>query len=224
MKRLLIYASLFSLTSCVYPYYTQKRLVNDRSFTANSNADVPLVASFHFSAGQVRGSKRVISDTLELSIKMDSMIATTLKEYAFSLDSLVNDANLAVLIDPSLRWNRRRLIEFLRKQSFDNNTLVPIVCYNVSLEAEKSGGGGIGPIYETGNDRYHIVRDVYVAFYQDEKLRFLQRAIRFDEKIVPAGTPITHEFPQAVLDTLMHMALEPLLKQMDKNAAKQQKQ
>lgn len=216
MNRLIIYVSLFFLSSCVYPYYTQKRLVNDRSLKVMSHAKVVDVSSFHFSAGQVRGSKRIISDTLELTERMDSMIKVSLKDYSFSIEGLVNDADLAILIDPSLRWNRKRLIEFLRAQSFDGNTLLPIVCYNVSLEAEKSGGGGIGPIYETGNDRYHIAQQVYIAYYGNEKLMYLRNISRWDEKIVPAGTPITHEFPQAVLDTLMHMALEPLLKQMEK--------
>jgi hypothetical protein len=94
--------------------------------------------------------------------------------------------------------------------------LIPIVCYNASVESEKSGGGGIGPVYQTGNDRYNIARELYIALYHDDgELVYLKKVIQWDEKIVPSGTPITHEFPQEVLDTLMHMALEPLLKQMD---------
>jgi hypothetical protein len=40
------------------------------------------------------------------------------------------------------------------------------------------------------------------------------------EKIVPSGTPITHEFPQEVLDTLMQMGLEPLLRQLEEKPSK----
>ncbi|TVR38313.1 MAG: hypothetical protein EA392_10495 [Cryomorphaceae bacterium] len=216
MKNLVVYASLFLLNSCVHPYFTQKRLVNDRSLPHRLNAEYIDISSFHFSAGQRIGSKRIISDTLQLPDKMDSIIAVTLKEYGFSIDSLVNESSLALLIDPSLRWNRRRLIEFMRTQRFEGNTMVPIVCYNVSLEPEKSGGGGIGPIYETGNDRYLIGQQIYIAYYENGELLYLRNISRWDEKIVPSGTPITHEFPQEVLDTLMHIALEPLLKQMEK--------
>ncbi|MCA1750524.1 MAG: hypothetical protein LC670_01830 [Flavobacteriales bacterium] len=133
-----------------------------------------------------------------------------------SPNELVNDGELDILIDPKLRWRNRKLKNFLKQQKFDENTLVPIICYNASLEPEKSGGGGLEFVYKTGNDRYMIGQELYIAFYNNGSLEYLRNISRWDEKIVPAGTPITHEFPQEVLDTLMHMALEPLLKQMEK--------
>jgi len=173
------------------------------------------MSSYHFSAGQVRGSLRVITDTLAVTHKMDTMLLKSLQAYGFELANLVNDQSLKMLIDPEMRWRSRRLLRFLEQQSFSDNTLVPIVCYNAGLEPERSGGGGIGPVYKTGNDRYFLAHELYLAFYQKNKPLYLKRVIRLDEKIVPAGTPITHEFPQEVLDTLMHMALEPLLRQME---------
>jgi hypothetical protein len=154
---------------------------------------------------------------------MEAMLRTSLSGSDFRFDQLHSDSSLERLIDPNIRWKNKELRSFLELQSPNRNTLIPIVCYNASVESEKSGGGGIGPVYQTGNDRYNIARELYIALYHDDgELVYLKKVIQWDEKIVPSGTPITHEFPQEVLDTLMHMALEPLLKQIEENASKQQ--
>ena len=217
MKELVVWTAALLMTSCSYPRYTKKEMRSFRSDIAFSSWDELTVSSYHFSAGQRMGGNRIIADTLKIIDSPDSLILPALRKFGFTFEKLINDPSLAILIDPEIRWQRRKLRKFLEQQDFADMILVPIVCYNAGLEPERSGGGGIGPVHRTGNDRYFIAHELYIAIYQNHRLIFLRRVIRLDEKIVPSGTPITHEFPQEVLDSLMQMALEPLLKQLDRN-------
>jgi hypothetical protein len=205
------------ISSCVHPYYTKAKMRSYRSEKALPSADYIHISTYHFSAGQRNGSHRVITDTLDIINDMNVLLQGSLKALGLSPGELVNDKEMDILIDPKLRWQNRKLKDFLEQLEFNENTLVPIVCYNVSLEPERSGGGGLEFVYKTGNDRYMIGHELYIAFYKNGDLAYLRNVSRWDEKIVPSGTPITHEFPQEVLDTLMHMALEPLLKQIEDN-------
>lgn len=217
MRYLIIILSTVTLLSCIHPYYTKEKMRNYPSDKALLSADDIHISTYHFSAGQRSGSRRVITDTLDIINDMNVLLQGSLKAQGLSPGELVNDKEIDILIDPKLRWQNRKLKDFLEQLEFNENTLVPIVCYNVSLEPEKSGGGGLEFVYKTGNDRYMIGHELYIAFYKNGDLTYLRNVSRWDQKIVPSGSPITHEFPQEVLDTLMHMALEPLLKQIEDN-------
>lgn len=216
MNRLVLCLLALTLNACVYPYFRKHKLRAHRAHNSINALNAFHVSDYHHSAVLRRGSFWAISDTLDIGIDVETMLVTSLKGIDIDRLELNNDPTLLPIIDAHLRWKKRRLLDFLQDRRPDRNTLIPMVCYNASVEPEKSGTG-IGPFYETGNDRYHIARELYIVLYnEDGELVYLKNTIQYDEKIVPAGTPITHEFPQEVLDTLMQMALEPLLKRMEK--------
>lgn len=216
MRQAVIFLLVATITSCIHPYYVQKNIKNFRTDNSSSFKDDIHISSYHFSAGMRKGSHRVLTDTLEINTDIDNMLQTSLVQLGFEKIDLVHDKALDALIDPKLRWRNRKLKKFLQAQVFDDNTLVPIICYNVSIEPEREGGGGLVFVYKTGNDSYLIGQQLYLAFYRDGSLAYLNNVSRWDEKVVPGDKPIKYEFPQEVLDTLMYMAIEPLLKKIDK--------
>lgn len=201
------------LNSCNYPRYIHRDRASQRTNIELNLTELPPIQQYHFSAiERVRFSqkiKRVIdNEDFAIEQKLENVLKST-----FAVSQLVNSEELSKLNDPLIR--RRKILKVLStKDGFENN-LIPIICYQFSA-GEIRETGGVMLNTPTGNDQYLIGYEVYIALYQNSKLVFLNNSILHDEKIVPSGTPITHEFPQEVLDTLMHMALEPLLKQMDK--------
>jgi hypothetical protein len=117
---------------------------------------------------------------------------------------------------------RKHLENVINPKYSEGYVLLPILDYYVRYEAKREAGGPVGFSSPTSEVSHIIQQKVVIALYKNSELVFLNNKARIDRKIVPAGTPITHEFPQEVLDTLMHMALEPLLKQIEENASKQQ--
>ena len=208
------------LYSCNYPRYIHRDRASQRTKFELNLTELPPIDRYHFSAiERVRFSQKIKSviDNNDFAIeqKLENVLRST-----FAVSQLVNSEELSKLNDPLIR--RRKILKVLKnKDGFENN-LIPIICYQFS-RGEIRETGGVMFNTPTGNDQYLIGYEVYIALYQNSELVFLNNSILYDEKIVPTGTPITHEFPQHVLDTLMHMALEPLLEQMEKNGSKQQK-
>ena len=215
MKAILLSVLLF-LSSCTFPRIVQrnsKKLNTNFKFESNT---IPKVADFHFSATLRRRSDFAPPyDSVDLGVCFEQMLMTTLQTYPLELSELNNSPNLRELYD--LRIRLRRMPRHLKSVNIEGFKLVPIVNYYVYAGEERESGGFPGFSSPTGNDFYSINHEVYVALYAQNRLVYLNNAIRKDRKIVPSGTPITHEFPQEVLDTLMQMALEPLLRQLDRN-------
>jgi hypothetical protein len=143
---------------------------------------------------------------------MGILLMNSLTDVPVFIDTLINDPTLYHFSNVNFRYKRMK--KFLKELEVNKDLMLPIINYQVLFGREREAGG-VGFSSDTGNDQYIIAQEVYVAVYQNSKLVYLNNGIRLDEKIVPSGTPITHEFPQEVLDTLMHMALEPLLRQME---------
>ncbi len=224
MVRITLLALIFVCSGCLYPRYVgqmPKTYIKNRNFL--SSQDTLFVDEFYFSA--TRRKNTGLNQTYEIvSITEDIEQALTesIKHPNIYIRALKNKSQIEGLEGKKIK--RKHLENALSQLFTEGYVLLPIINYYVRYEAQREAGGPIGFSSATGNDSHIIKHELVIALYRNSEIVFLNSKARINQVLVPAGTPITHEFPQAVLDSLMHMALEPLLKQIDKkNAAKRER-
>ena len=214
-RRLIFMVVLFS--ACTYPRIVQKTWSDFNQQFSLSTIDTLHVGAYHVSAIERHQiGLTTLYESLDLSVEMEQMLANSLGAYP-----RIHSAELRQLEELQSLYRtkvrRRKLAEFLKGKEFRHGTLIPIVKYDSRYRARVHQSGPGGGAWRTGENVHWIYREVHLAGFSGNDLFYLGSTVMTDSVIVPSGTPITHEFPQEVLDSLMQMALEPLLKELNRN-------
>ena len=203
------------LNACTYPRVIQKSTRSFNTRLSLTDIDTLNVEYYYFSAHQRKNTGIAPPyEELYLSLDFEKMLVASLKHPRIQFSNLRQPNEFQDLFQTKVR---KEAIENLISGGSGDFSLVPIVKYYARYQPKREDGGPVGLSSFTGEDLYWIELEVNVAIFKKGKLMYLNNSFLLDKKIVPSGTPITHEFPQEVLDTLMQMALEPLLKQLDRN-------
>jgi len=214
MFRIVFLAFVLVCNGCSYPWYVgqkPKTYINTNFLSSN---DTLFVDELYFSTTrkQNKGLNQPY-ETVSITEDIEQMLTNSIKHPNIFIRNLKIKSQLEGLEGKKIK--RKHLENALSQEFTEGFILLPMVNYYVRYEPRKEAGGSVGFSSPTGEDVHIISQEVVIALYKNSELVFLNSKARIDREIVPSGTPITHEFPQEVLDTLMHMALEPLLRQME---------
>jgi len=214
MFRTILLALVLVCNGCSYPWYVGQKPKTYINKNFLSFQDTIHVNDFYFSATRRKNTGlNQPYEKVELAEDLEKVLTNSMKHPNIFIRNLKIKSQLEGLEGKKIK--RKHLENTLSPEFAEGFVLLPMVNYYVRYEAIREGGGTVGFSSPTGEDVHIISHEVVIALYKNSELVFLNSKARIDREIVPSGTPITHEFPQEVLDTLMHMTLEPLLRQME---------
>jgi len=213
MFRIILLALVFVCSGCIYPRYVGQKPKTYMNMNFLSSNDTLFVDEFNFSATRKKTGILHPYETVSITEDIEQVLTNSINHPNIFIRNLKIKSQLEGLEGKKIK--RKHLENALSQGFTEGFVLLPMVNYYVRYEAIREDGGSVGFSSPTGEDSHIISHEVVIALYKNSELVFLNSKARIDREVVPSGTPITHEFPQEVLDTLMHMALEPLLRQME---------
>jgi hypothetical protein len=214
MSRIILLALVFVCSGCIYPRYVGQKPKTYINTNFLSFQDTIHVNDFYFSATRRKNTGlNQPYEKVELAEDIEKVLTNSMKHPNIFIRNLKIKSQIEGLEGKKIK--RKHLENALSQEFTEGFVLLPIVNYYVRYEPRREAGGPVGFSSPTGEDSHIISHEVVIALYKNSELVFLNSKASIDREVVLSDTPITHEFPQEVLDTLMHMALEPLLRQME---------